>query len=98
MIWLGRNWNAEANKVDEVPMMQRLSAKLRLWGDALAGMDDPLGEYLFSLEERVRWLEGELEQLRRPRSANAATAETMSSTVPPQEHKHDPYPRAKDLG
>jgi hypothetical protein len=79
-------------------MMQRLSAKLRLWGDALAGMDDPLGEYLLSLEERLRQLEGEVEQLRRTPSANAATAETSSSTVPLQEHKHNPYPRAKDLG
>jgi hypothetical protein len=79
-------------------MMQRLSEKLRLWGDALAGMDDPLGEYLLSLEERLRQLEGEVEQLRKLPSANAATAKTMSSTVPLQEHKHNPYPRAKDLG
>jgi hypothetical protein len=78
--------------------MQRLSATLRLWGDALAGMDDPIGEYLVNLEERVHRLECEVEQLRRPPSANAATAETMSSTVPLQEHKHNPYPRAMDLG
>lgn len=63
-------------------MKQRLSARLRLWGAALAGIDDPLGEYLLNLEDRVRRLEGEVEQLRKPASANAVTAATMSSTVP----------------
>lgn len=97
MIWLGRNWNAEANEM-EVPMMQRLSAKLRHWAAALAGIDDPQGEYLLNLEERVRRLEGEVGQFRRPPAANAATAESMTRTVPLQEGKHDPRLRAKDLG
>lgn len=79
-------------------MMQHLSAKLRLWGDALAGADDPLGEHLVNLEKRVGRLEGEVGQLCKPPSANAATAETKSSTAPPQEHTHHPYPQAKDLG
>ena len=97
MTWLAKNWNAESNKM-EVPMMQRLTAELRLWGEALAEMDDPQGEYLLNLQERVRRLEGEVEQLRNMPSANAAAAESMMRTVPLQEHKHSPSPRAKDLG
>lgn len=55
-------------------MLQRLMEKLRLWGDALAGLDDLHGEYLLSLEKRVCRLEGEVEHLRRPLSADAAAA------------------------
>lgn len=64
-------------------MMQQLSAKLRLWGEALTGIDDPPGEYLLNLEERVRRLEGEVEQLRKPHLANSSSAVTPA-TVPPQ--------------
>jgi hypothetical protein len=39
-------------------------------------MDDPQGEDLFYLEERVRRLEGEVVQLRSPLSAHAVGAET----------------------
>lgn len=63
-------------------MTQRLSAKLRLWSDGFAGMDDPQGEYLLSLVERLCRLESEMEQLRRTPSVNSAPAETMSSTAP----------------
>ena len=47
-------------------MLQRLLARWRLWEQALEGMDDPRGEYLFNLEERMHRLEGEVEHLRRP--------------------------------
>lgn len=49
-------------------MLQRLLDKWRRWEGAFVGFDDPQGEYLLDLEERVRRLEGEVEQLRRPRS------------------------------
>lgn len=64
-------------------MLQRLLARWRLWVEALAGMDDPQGEYLLNLEERVRRLETEVEQLRRPLPADAAAAVT-STTAPPR--------------
>ena len=60
-------------------MLQQLLARWRLWEEALAGMDDPQGEYLLSLEERVRRLEGEVENLRRPLSADAVAAVTQTS-------------------
>ena len=60
-------------------MLQRLLARWRLWEETLAGMDDPQGEYLLSLEERVRRLEGEVENLRRPLSADAVAAVTQTS-------------------
>jgi hypothetical protein len=79
----------------EDAMMQRLSAKLRLWSNALAGMDDPLGEYLLSLEERIRRLEGEVALLRESASANAAAAVSMlRKTQPPDQSAS---PRATDL-
>lgn len=34
-------------------MLDRLVARLRDWGDALAGIDDPKGEYLLNLEQRI---------------------------------------------
>ena len=92
---LGRNSNAEANTMEKVSMMRRLSGKWRLWGEALAGMHDPLGEYLLKLEERVGRLEGEMELLRKPPSANAVTAASMSVQGPPAEG--GAYPRAKDF-
>ncbi len=58
-------------------MLQRLLARWRVWEQALAGMDDPQGEYLLSLEERVRRLEGVVMYMRTPLSADAAV------TVPP---------------
>jgi hypothetical protein len=56
----------------ECAMLQRLLARWRLWEEALAGLDDPHGEYLLDLNERVRRLEAKVEQLRRPLSADAA--------------------------
>lgn len=58
-------------------MLQRLLARWRLWEQALEGMDDPHGEYLISLEERVRRLEGVVMDMRTPLPADAAV------TVPP---------------
>ena len=60
-------------------MLQRLLAKWRLWEEALAGMDDPQGEYLLNLDERVRWLEAEVERLLRPLPPDAAAAVTPTS-------------------
>ncbi len=58
-------------------MLQRLLARWRVWEQVLAGMDDPQGEYLLGLEERVRRLEGVVMDMRTPLSADAAV------TVPP---------------
>ena len=66
-------------------MLQRLAGKWRLWGEALVGMDDPLGEYLLELEERLGRLEGELVRLRRPASANAPATVSISDKVLPPE-------------
>jgi len=60
-------------------MLQRLLARWRLWEEALAGMDDPRGDYLLNLEERVCRLEGEVAHLRRPLSADAVAAMTPTS-------------------
>lgn len=45
-------------------MMQKLIEKFRPWAEALAALDDPKGEYLLMLEDRVSRLEGEVERLR----------------------------------
>ena len=60
-------------------MLQRLLASWRLWEEALAGLDDPQGEYLLNLDERVRRLEAKVEQLHRPLPADAAAAVTPTS-------------------
>jgi hypothetical protein len=57
-------------------MLQRLLARWRLWEEAVAGLDDPQGEYLLDLDERVRRLEAKVEQSRRPLPADAAAAVT----------------------
>jgi hypothetical protein len=62
-------------------MLQQLLARWRLWEQALEGMDDPRGDYLFNLEGRVCRLEGEVEHLRRPLSADAAAA-VMPTSAP----------------
>lgn len=59
-------------------MLQRLLARWRLWEEALAGMDDPQGEYLLSLEDRVRQLEIEVTGLRRSLSMDSAEALTAA--------------------
>ena len=41
-------------------MLQRLFEKLRPWAEGVAALDDPHGEYLLMLEDRVSRLEGEL--------------------------------------
>lgn len=45
-------------------MLQRLIEKLRPWEEALASLDDPRGEYLLGLENRIRRLEDEVKSLR----------------------------------
>lgn len=78
MMWQSRRRNADADVSAGFPLMQRLSAKLHLWGEAMAGVDDPLGDYLARLEERVRHLEDEVQKLSKPPSANAAASGTRS--------------------
>ncbi len=53
-------------------MLERLLARWRLWEEALAGSDDPRGDYLLHLDERVSRLEAEIE--RRPLPVDAVTA------------------------
>jgi hypothetical protein len=60
-------------------MLQRLIEKFRPWAEAMAGLDDPQGEHLLSLDERVRRLEAKVEQLRRPLPADAAAAAAPTS-------------------
>jgi hypothetical protein len=43
-------------------MLRRLFARWRDWVEALAGIDDPMGEYLLGLDERIRRLEGQVAQ------------------------------------
>lgn len=62
-------------------MLQRLLARWRPWAEALAGMDDPQGEYLLSLEERVRRLEDVVVNLRTPLPADAAVEVTSAPGV-----------------
>ena len=60
-------------------MLQRLLARWRLWEQALEGMDDPRGDYLLNLEERVCRLEGDVENFRRPLSTGAVAAPTPAN-------------------
>ena len=46
-------------------MWKRLLEKWRLAAEAIDGMDDPQGEFLLALEQRVRRLEGEVDDLRK---------------------------------
>ena len=62
-------------------MLQRLLVRWRIWEQALAGMDDPRGEYLFSLEERMHRLESEVEHLRTPLSTAAVAVVTPTNPV-----------------
>ena len=52
-------------------MLQRWLARWHLWKEALAGMDDPQGESLLNLDDRVRRVEAKVEQLRKPSSVDA---------------------------
>ncbi len=45
-------------------MLEKLKEKLRPWGEAMAGLDDPQGEYLAYLENRIVRVEKEVEELR----------------------------------
>jgi hypothetical protein len=54
-------------------MFKRFWQRMNDWAEAL-GMDDPHGDYLFRLENRVARLEREVEGLRlSPRTAAART-------------------------
>lgn len=46
-------------------MLERLLDKLRHWDKALAGIDDPQGEYLLRLEDRVLRVEQEVDSFRK---------------------------------
>jgi hypothetical protein len=72
----------EREREREPGMLQRLLAKWRLWEEALVGIDDPHGDYLLRLEDRVRRLEGEVDGLRRHLSTDTA-ASVQSTDVPP---------------
>lgn len=45
-------------------MLEKLKEKLKIWGEAMDGLDDPQGEYLLSLDNRIVRLEQQLEQVR----------------------------------
>jgi hypothetical protein len=57
--------NTQDSIEKEPEMRQRLLEKWRLFTDVLAGIDDPHGEYLRALENRIRRLEGEVEDVRK---------------------------------
>lgn len=48
-------------------MPKGLLGKLRIWGEALAELDDPHGDYLRGLENRIRLLEDAVAVLRNDR-------------------------------
>lgn len=64
-------------------MLQRLLARWRPWGEALAGMDDPIGEYLLSLEGRIRRLEGQVARLHGSHADAPDNMKVSSSQCPP---------------
>jgi uncharacterized protein Yka (UPF0111/DUF47 family) len=54
-------------------MLQRLIEMFHPWAIAMAGLDDPIGDYLSMLEERVRRLEREADHLRSKIAADTPT-------------------------
>ena len=60
-------------------MLNGLFEKFRPWAEALADLDDPRGEHLLNLDERVRRLEADVERLLRPLPPDAAAAVTPMS-------------------
>lgn len=46
-------------------MLDRLIEAFRSWAQAVATLDDPRGEYLLTLEDRISRLESEVRSLRR---------------------------------
>lgn len=93
-MWLSRNQDARDDHSRKVPLMQRLSTKLHLWSQAMEGMDDPLCDDISRLEDRVRRLEGEVEQLRKLLSGHAASTGTVPGIVSLQQHQNNSEPRA----
>lgn len=55
-------------------MLQRLLARWCDWGEALAGIDDAMGEHLLGLDERIRRLEDQTAQMHRSHSDNVGAA------------------------
>ncbi len=55
-------------------MLQKLIEKFRPWGEALAGLDDPHGDFILQLEDRISRLEGEVQRLRGSAATDAAPA------------------------
>jgi hypothetical protein len=55
--------------------LKRLWAKIARFAEALEGMDDPTGDYIFSLGKRVAKLERDLEHLERQLHSSAGAPE-----------------------
>lgn len=55
-------------------MLRRILERFRDWGEALAEIDDPMGEYLLGLDERIRLLEGQVAQIHGSHSDNAGAS------------------------
>lgn len=53
-------------------LFKRLLENLRPWAEALEGIDDPRGEYVLTLESRVRGLERDVKELQRRRETGSA--------------------------
>lgn len=51
-------------------MLRRLLAELRIWEEVLAGIDDPVGDYLLELEKRVAMLERDLAEVQERLNGN----------------------------
>jgi hypothetical protein len=62
-------------------MLQKLIEKLRPWEEALAGLDDPHGDCLLILEDRISRLEGEVERLRGSVAMNDALLPSIRSFI-----------------
>ncbi|CUX71860.1 conserved hypothetical protein [Agrobacterium sp. NCPPB 925] len=54
-------------------MWNRILAKLKLWSEALLGIDDLQGDQLAGLQQRVRRLEQEMEKVLPPATAGDAS-------------------------
>lgn len=60
-------------------MLQNLFEKIRPWLEAMDGADDPRGDFLLMLEDRVSRLEGEVGRLRESGKTDPNAALTPTS-------------------